>query len=202
MYLYDENSEPYEVPSVAYVGKSTEQKVNFVMTFGESAKNKSAILGPYFYFTNFHNAIRQGGWSSNYKEEIYHGTKISDEYGRYKKGGIVRFALFIGATKYIENAPTDANDESVIKKHRLEDDELDRKKEMLTLRMSDHDGLWAKTYDSVFLGSLELDDGSFLEDTPMYVVKDYDQQIPLSCHFIDKTKLGEKYDKNEYYRIL
>jgi hypothetical protein len=202
MYLYDEKSKPYEVPVVGYVGKPTEQKVNFVMTFGESAKNKSEIVGPYFYFTNFQNAIRQGGWTATYKEELLHGTKISDKYGRYKKGGIVRFALFTGPTKYVENAPNDANDESVIKKHRLEDDHFDRKKEMLTLRISDHDGIWAKTYDSVIIGQLELDDGSFLEDTPMYVVKQYDQQTPLSCHFIDKNRLGEKYDKNEYYSIL
>lgn len=203
IYLYDKNNQPYEIPVVGFVGKPTEQKVNFVRTFGESAKNKSAIMGPYFYFTNYHNAIRQGGWSHNYKPEKYHNILVTDDYGKYKKGGLIRFALFIGQTKYVENAPNDANDESEIKKQRIIDDNLNKKIEILTLRISDHDGIWSKTYDSIYLGKLELDDGSFLEDTPMFVLKDYKQQIPLSCHFIDSKTLGDKYEENNnYYSLL
>lgn len=202
-YLYDEHNNAYEIPVVGFVGKPTEQKTNFVMTFGESAKNKSAILGPYFYFTSFHHSIRDGGWSLNYKEEKIHDSIISDENGKYKKGGIVRFALFVGESKYIENAPNDPNDKSEIKKQRLEDNNLDRQREILTLRISDHDGEWSKTYDSVYLGNIELDDGSFLEEAPMLVLRDYSQQVPLSCHFIDKLTLGEKYEEKNYrYRIL
>jgi hypothetical protein len=195
-YLYDEENKPYEVPVVGFVGKQTEKKINFTMIFGESAKDKSAIVGPYFYFTSFHRAIRQGGWSHDYKPETKYAILITDENGKYKKGGIIRFALFVGKTKYIENAPNDPTDESEIKKQRLEDNNLDKKKEIQTLRISDHDGIWSKTYDSVYLGKLELDDGSFLEDTPMLVLRDYEQQVPISCHFIDKSTLGDKYDEN------
>jgi hypothetical protein len=195
-YLYDEQNKPYETPVVGFVGKQTEKKANFVMMFGEIAKDKSAILGPHFYFTSFHRAIREGGWSHDYKSETNHGTVITDENGKYKKGGLIRFALFVGKTKYIENAPNDPNDESEIKKQRMEDNNLDKKIEIQTLRISDHDGTWSKTYDSVYLGKLELDDGSFLDDTPMLVLRDYEQQLPLSCHFIDKSTLGEKYEEN------
>lgn len=202
-YLYDENNNAYEIPVVGFVGKPSEQKMNFAMTFGENAKNKSAILGPYFYFTSFHHSIRDGGWSFNYKQEKIHDLIISDENGKYKKGGIVRFALFAGETKYIENAPNDANDKSEIKKQRLEDNNLDRQREILTLRISDHDGNWSKTYDSVYLGKIELDDGSILEEAPMLVLRDYEQQVPLSCHFIDKSTLGVKYEEKNYrYSIL
>ena len=62
-YLYDAKNEPYEIPVVGYTGHSTMEKIKFVSMFGESAKTKSAICGPYFYFTNFNNAIRNGGWS-------------------------------------------------------------------------------------------------------------------------------------------
>jgi len=202
-YLYDEKNEPYEVPIVGFVGKPTEKKVNFVMMFGESAKDKSAILGPYFYFTSFYRAIRQGGWSPDYNLETNYGKIITDNNGKYKKGGLIRFTLFTGQTKYIENAPNDPNDESEIKKQRLEDNNLDKKKEIQTLRISDHDGLWSKNYDSIYLGNLELDDGSFLDDTPMLVLRDYQQQLPLSCHFIDNSTLGDKYEENNYlYSIL
>lgn len=198
-YLYNDKNEAFEIPIVRYVGKPTTEKLNFVHTFGESAKNKSAILGPHFYFTDFINAIRQGGWSHNFKPEYMNSKLITDnEYGRYAKGGIVRFALFTGKTKYIENSPNDPIDESEIKKQRLNDTNLNGNYEMLTLRISDHDGVWSNTYDSVYLGNIELDDGNFLENTSMFVIKNYIQQLPLSYHYIDKNKLGEKFNKDNY----
>ena len=201
--LYDEENNPYENPIVGFVGKPTSEKVNFVYTFGESAKNKSAILGPYFYFTDFNYAIRQGGWSHNYKPEYMYGKLVTDNEGKYLKGGIIRFAIFTGCTKYIENMPNFPNDISEIKKQRLEDPNLDHNLEILTLRLSDHDGIWSKSYDSANLGKIELDDGRILEETPIIVLKDYKQQIPLSYHYIDKRSLGDNYDSNNHsYRIV
>lgn len=185
-YLYNDKNEPFEIPVVGYVGKPTTQKTKFVYTFGESAKDKSAILGPYFYFTDYENAIKQGKWSNNFKPEYLHGKLVTDnEYGKYIQGGIIRFALFIGKTKYIENSPNDIIDESEIKKQRLDDIHLNKNYEILTLRISDHDGLWAKIYDSVHIGHIYLDNGIFLKDTPIIVVKNYNQQVPLSYHFVD-----------------
>lgn len=197
-YIYDDKNEAYEIPIVGYVGKPTSEKTKFVSIFGESAKNKSAILGPYYYFTDFNHAIRQGGWSQNYKPEYMYDKLITDnENGRYLKGGIVRFALFGGKTKYIENMSNDPNDESEIKNQRLQDPNLNYNHEILTLRISDHDGLWTNDYDSAYLSNIELDDGSLLQEIPMLVIKDYNQQIPLSFHYIDKTKLHEKFNSNE-----
>lgn len=203
-YLYDQNNEAYEIPIVGYVGKSTQEKLNFVLTFGESSKNKSAIMGPYYYFTDFYNAIRQGGWSYNYTPEYLYDKLITDdENGRYLKGGIVRFALFTGNVKYIENMPNDPIDESDIKKERLNDISLNNKLEVLTLRISDHDGLWSKKYDSVYLSKIELDDGSIFEETPMLVLKEYNQQIPLSHHYINKKNLGKRFESDKYtYNIV
>lgn len=168
-YLYNELSETYELPIVGYTGKPNENKTKFTSIFGESAKDKTAILGPYFYFTNLKNAIKQ---STN--------KNIDDS----NKGGIVRFALFTGVTKYIENCPNTPNDSSKIKQDRLQDESLDIKKEILTLRISDHDGVWSKTYDSVYLNEIELDDGTVLPDTPILVLKEYNQQLPLTYHYI------------------
>ena len=149
-------------------------------------------------------AIRQGGWSCDYKPEYRHNQLITDnKYGRYLKGGIVRFALFTGNTKYVENFPNAPIDESEIKKQRMTDPSLNQNYEIQTLRISDHDGIWSRTYNSVYLGNIELDDGNFIEETPLIVLKDYNQQIPLSCHFIDKNSIGNKYDStNHSYRII
>jgi len=157
--LNDETSETYEIPTTAYVHKPI-KKVNFTSIFGQTV-DQDGILGPYYYFTSYKKVTNQK------KEE---------------SGGVIRFALFTGNTKYIENYPDDPIDESQIKKDRLEDQNLDQHYEKMTLRISDYDGLWVNRYDSVYLAELELDDGRQIKEAPMLVIKAYNQQIPLSIH--------------------
>jgi len=181
--LLDENNEAYENPSVAYVGKQ-ENKLNFTYIFGVSQNDKNAILGPYYYFTDFENAVKN---AYELNENLHIKNKI----------GIIRFALFVGNTKYINNYPNDNIDVSDTKQQRLNDDELDRTYEQLTLRISDHDGKWSETSDSCYLGNLMLDNGIKLKDSPLIVVKEYNQQVPLSYHYINKVA----YESKEY-RII
>jgi hypothetical protein len=49
------------------------------------------------------------------------------------------------------------------------------------MRISDHAGKWAENYDSVVVGRVELDDGSFLRDSPFIVVKKHEQSVILDC---------------------
>ena len=166
-FLEDKNENSYEIPVVGYVRKP-ENKLNFTFIFGETKTDKSGILGPYYYFSDFENAFKE----NNYENK-------NDKYG------IVRFALFTGLTKYIENHQNDPIDESEIKKQRLQDTNLNQNLENLTMRISDHDGKWAENYDSAYIKNIELDNGATLNRT-MLVIKDYEQQIPLSYHFINR----------------
>jgi len=205
IFLKNENGDNYELPVVGYIGMNgiNYNKVSFMYTFGNSTKDKTAILGPYFYFTDYKNSIREGGWSETGKPVKKDDDLITDnDYGRYKKGSILRFGLFLGKMKIVENLPNDESDNSYTKKERLEDPDLDKNMEILTMRISDHDGKWAEKYDSAFLGKIELDNGECLKNTHIYVLKEYEQQIPLSYHFIDKKYLKEKYDENIDYLIM
>jgi hypothetical protein len=205
IYLKNKNGDNYELPIVGYIGMNglKHNKVTFTYTFGNSPKDKNAILGPYYYFTDYKNAIREGGWSETGKPVKIDDMLITDnEYGRYKKGSIIRFGLFLGKMKMVENLPNDESDTSDTKKERLEDPELDKNMEILTMRISDHDGKWAENYDSAFLGKIELDNGEYLKNIPIYVLKEYEQQIPLSYHFIDKIHLNELYNQNTDYLII
>ena len=178
-FLLNNDDNSYEIPIVGYVEKE-EKKLNFTYIFGESRSDINSILGPFYYFTNFFEAFKN--------------RYIKDENNEQKnvKNGIVRFALFTGITKYIENQINDTIDDSQIKQDRLKDINLDQNIERLTMRISDYDGKWSKeNYDSVYLGNLELDNGALL-DKPIIVLKDYDQQIPLSYHYIDKKSFKER----------
>jgi hypothetical protein len=163
-FLNDENNNSYEIPIVGYVEKP-ENKLKFTYMFGETKSNKNNILGPYYYFTEYNNLL---------KKKIICG---------YKKVCLVRFALFIGITKYIENHPNDPIDDSEIKRERLQDSKLNQNLENLTIRISDHDGKWAEKYDSACIKNIELDNGQLFDDV-IIVIKEYEQQVPLSCHYI------------------
>jgi hypothetical protein len=193
--------EQIEIPTVVYSGIH-EKLLYFNFLFGKTKDDSNSILGANYYFTNYTNAIRQGSWSKNYKREFRHGVEITEnENGKYIKGGIVRYAIFLGNCLIKENMPNDKIDESELKIERLENSD-DYNYEKMTLRISDHDAVWKLNYDSVILGNIELDDGQQLKDAPMYVVKDFENHLPLSYHFINKINLKDIYYKSEEYHIL
>jgi len=194
--------EDIEIPSVVYTG-THDKLLYFTFVFGNIKSNSNSILGSNYYFTNFKNAIRQGGWSKDYKPEFRHEIEITENNsGKYIKGGIIRYALFLGNYLIKENLADDEIDSSEIKKARLINDELDYIYEKLTLRISDHDSLWNEKYDSVILGNIELDNGEMLKETPMFVTKNFEDQTPLSYHYINKSLLKENFNELENYEIL
>jgi hypothetical protein len=162
--LKNEKNEIYESPIVGYVYKHN-KKLNFTYVFGETKQQSPAILGPYYYFTSYYNAII----------ELNNNIEFNS--------GVVRFALFTKKTKYIENLPNDNIDTSEIKKQKLEDDTINNNFESLTMRVTDYDGNWSEVYDSCYLGRVELDNGEYLKNIPIIAIKEYNQQIPLSFHY-------------------
>jgi hypothetical protein len=197
-HLYDDENKLYEVPKVVYLGID-KQKINFTYTFGVSKKDKSAILGPYYYFTDFKNAINNG---SKTKAENY-GYILKENELKEEIGGIIRFAIFLGKTKLKTNSLNEVEDLSDIKKDKLSVENEYTNYERMTIRITDYDGNWANDYDTVILEDIQLDDCVKVENTPMYVCKEYDQQIPLSYHYINKKANNNGNESSKYeYLIL
>lgn len=172
VFLYDPEDNIYETPTVCYVGKNW-NRLKFTHVFGVSKSDNKSILGPYYYFTNFNNAIEQ-----------------CDYTDKYDKTGVIRFAIFTGVMKIITNFESNSNDESNTKQEMLNDPSLDNKYQALTSRISDHDGKWTEKYDSAYIGySIELDDGTKLKENCLTVVKNYEQQLPLTCQYVNKNSV-------------
>jgi len=172
-HLYDENNSAFEIPKVVYVGTS-KSKTEFTYTFGVSKKDVLSPMGPYYYFTNFNNAITQG-------IQIENAMKSTGE------GGIVRFAIFLGKLQVKQNLPDEPADCSDVKTAKIIfGSNEDANYERLTIRITDYDGNWASEYDSVILEDILLDEHIKIKDAPLYVCKEYDQQCPLSYHYINK----------------
>lgn len=165
LFLKDENDKKFEIPVVTYQSVE-EKKMKFTFMFGISKSESPSMMGTYFYFTDYKNAI-----------DKFTGKNI--------KYGIIRCALFLGSMKIPMNFIDDDIDNSDIKKILLKTSPLSDY-EMLTMRITDYDANWSKLYDSVYLGRTELDNGTFLNNTPLWVVKEYCQQFPLSYKIIGK----------------
>lgn len=114
VYLTDMNNNNIEIPAVAYTG-CHHRMLNFKLIFGQSATNNNDIIdtGAYYYFTDYYEAVKLGSWSLGKKVEIVNdNVQITDEFGRYDKGGIVRFAIFTGHM-YYNNDTSDINNNDI-----------------------------------------------------------------------------------------
>lgn len=176
MFLHDtETDEKYEIPMVAYVGRDI-SKLNFTYIFGVAKADNQSIMGPYYYFTNYKNAMIQS-------------STLINENGQCKKGGVIRFAIFLGKFSLKLNNIEDDIDTSETKMERLTDTKLSQLYEQLTNRISDHNGTWNEDYDSVYLPNIVLDNGEHLKESMTYVLKNYNQQHSLSYHYTDMKSL-------------
>lgn len=170
-FLVDENNLKYEIPVVAFTSKPN-NRLNYTYVFGESKSDNNEIFGQYYYFKDFYKTF----------EDATSSIEIT---------GIVRYALMMGTVKYVENSPDDSIDMSEIKVTKLVDENVDQHLERLTMRITDYDGKWSDNYDSIHLGQLVLDNDAIL-NKQITAVKEYEQQIPLSYHYINKrTLIGE-----------
>lgn len=173
IYLTDYKNGNYEIPVSVYTGRQ-DSKIDFVSVFGVSRNDNEydALVGQYFYFTDYENALN------------------IIENNPSKKNGIIRFALFMGHTKVPMNLPNDCHDLSEKTQKLLLNDITTTtdayKRVRSSLKISDRDGKWTEDYDSVYIGKLILDNDYESEsiNRPYWVSKEYEQQIPLTYHII------------------
>jgi hypothetical protein len=186
LYLENHRGKIYESPVVAYRGTYAEN-ATFMSTFGVSCSQNDAVMGPYYYFTDYINAMKQGIVPTEEQLANPEFKKYLSADKKYKYGSVLRFALFLGTTKVVLNRPSDNIDESQMKQYLLSNAETSSMAR-LTMRISDYDGRWTNQYDSVYIGKVDLDDGCKYMNSPLWAVKDYSQQTFLSSHPIDRQK--------------
>ena len=106
---------PYILPDAVYTGGEI-KNVEFNSVFGNRKTKEYDNCGEYFYFyKSFRDAVRDAGWTKkggtnlidrNNKENISSPSGkiiVENDYGRYIRGGINRYALFTEGKNYIES---------------------------------------------------------------------------------------------------
>lgn len=97
----------------------------------------------------------------------YRITSLLNKEVESQQFGIIRFAIFLKKTF----VPLRFTDISYNSQHQDDDD-------------------WTKTHDSVFIGKLKLEDGNYIQNYPIWILKDYAQQYSLSYHYMDEKNAG------------
>ena len=191
LYIVDEKNVPYETPLALYNGQHA-NKTNFIATFGISKYSPMASMGPYYYFATYDLACKFANWSYNFKPLVLDDILLTDnDFGRYKEGGIVRFAIFTGKVLVFLNREWDPKDTSLLADHRN-----DKEKRLLRI-----DGSWTKNYDTACVSEITYSDGEKNQTGAKYCIKNYYQQVPLSYHFIDKKSVPEMYNPKKLIKI-
>lgn len=108
--LLDRNGRVLDNPVVGFVGTPTTSSASIALELGESPSLNTHAYGGFYQFTDFQHAVWQGTWSPGRVPQELRGKQIiTDEHGKYFDGCVVRFALWLGHTKYVEDT---TNDES------------------------------------------------------------------------------------------
>lgn len=207
IYLKDEDDNIIEIPEVGFHGTYF-PLLNFISIYGLRPSTLNSMLGPYYYFGTFRKAVRYAGWTSTYKTRIIDGETIADEHGRYKRGGIARFVVFLGKMKALLNHPQDRDDWSSLVEKRMSEEPSSREWEEATIKLHDHNGVWAEEYDSIYVGRATIKIGkhkrkALFMKNPEFVVKNFEQQFILTTHELDQQTLKDKWDGNyDKYNIL
>ena len=195
LFLLDKHRKPYTLPLVAYHGNYY-KVISFVAVFGLKKSSVFSSLGPYYYFGTYEKALRYAVWTHSHTPMTVDGETITvNETGKYKKGGIVRFAIFPGNMKVFLNRPNDPEDSSKLTQDKKNSDEWISS----TARLRDVDGRWTQNYNSVYQGIMLLKNGKRNQRGPHWVLRDYEQQTPLTYHYVDTSKFDDSLVKEPTY---
>ena len=167
-----QNSKRIDIPIAAYYGNYY-KFLPIIASLGQKPSTwPGGEFGPFFYFTDYIGAFRYAGWTKNYEKRKVYGIQIADENGKIIKGGIIRFALFMEKTQVL----------------------LNMKDSKITDYINKKDNKWTQHYQSLYLGRIPYINGSVWRMNPEFVVKEFEQQIPLSMHLVDMSSLKATWD--------
>jgi len=211
IYLQDSNKNNYENPVIVYTGDTSFQ-ANYISMFGTPPSDAKSLFGPYYYFYDYQAAVRMAlkNYKSKKEQQIDKEPMTIMNWSAQPislEGGIVRSAIFTGQIKTILQATDDKPDMSQTTQDMLKEDptcaSMEHRSLVNYLHISDRDGTWTKNYDSIFLGDVDLNDNSVKKyASNMFAIKEYEQQLPLTCHFFAAKTMEQEWSDNTAFYLI
>ena len=186
LYIKDPIGNIHATPIVGYYGNSS-KSIAYTAVFGRT-RSAQRRYGSFYYFGTYAEGMRYAVWTMNYKPLIVSNKSITvDKKGRYERGGLVRFILFMNNV----NAFLDRESDPIIDINETYDNDDAQAKFVRsnTQKVRDTTGKWSENYDTIFNGRIYKKKGDKDVDLkPLIVVKKYDQQIPLTYYYVDTSQ--------------
>ena len=195
IFIADQKNNNIEIPIVAYFGGSKEI-ISYVASVGMRL-NAEKAYGSYYYLGSYENQIRNAGWSPNNRIIHYFNKPVSDDNGKLFNGGLIRYALFLKNSRTILYRKTDP---FYWYFKYLEGDSKNSDKIKKKADLSK--GRWAESNDSLMISRVKFKNiDGYYNVNPIYIIKDFSQQIPISIHSLDITTLKSNWDPfyKKYY---
>ena len=145
-------------------------------------KSINSMWGPYYLFNNYIESFRHACWSHNYKHRKISNKIITDEDGKYKKGGIIRYALFLGKNRTILESLKDNFYKNII--YNIGIKKIDK----------EDIGKWSKKYDSLVYGKLQTKEKNNFNLNSTILSKNILNFSSLSIHQVDMSSLKTNWD--------
>jgi len=186
IYLYDKNNNKLEIPTTAYRGDHIDI-LTYLAVFGQRRSTRSRF-GPFYTLGTLNWAIKYAGWSKNYQKHTFQGKAITDNNGKYLKGGIIRYALFLGD---LEKNYVLINNNKNYFKYLIDYQDIDRdlsktQIEEFQRRKIKETGKWAAHYSSIIIPKIKYKKNSgYFNINTEYIISDSNNKITLSIHEIN-----------------
>lgn len=197
IFLEDENNHLIETPTTGYRGDYS-NKVTIMAGLGMPRSGPYASLGPFYYFGSYERSLRYAAITMNGKPLEINGKKLTvGDTPVYTKGGIVKYALFLGCSKVMLNLKDDKKDTS------FESQKLASERKFIkdTLRIRDTNGTWAEDFNSIIQPELVLYDRELAAERtldPQFVLKSYEQQLPLEYAYYKTGHITKDFSTGFY----
>jgi hypothetical protein len=179
-----------ESPCALYSGKHFNY-VSYMAAFGMKKSSTRAHFGPYYYSGEFMGTMRYACYAMGLEAHVLaDGTSLTvNEHGKHTKGGIVRFAVFLGRCRaFFLNGEEDRSELSMFWAQK---DPLIKSK----LALRDINGDWTRYFDSAYVGEYMFSyNNESKQRMAGWSIKNYDHQVPLSCHEVDMKNVPDEYD--------
>jgi len=190
LFLRNDEGSIYQTPIIGYYGNYY-KRTKISAALGHMSESPDALFGPYYYFNTYGRAMRYACWSTKREPTYINGELITnDQKGRYIKGGLVRYALFL------DNYTSIVSELSGKDQHNSLNINIDIK------RGGDFDGLidsneirkeWMYYYDTIIdcryrdKITKSYHQGHYAD--PTYVLKVFEKQTPLEYYYVDTNKV-------------
>ena len=178
--LKNKQKENIESPIVVYMGEYL-NVIPFFSIIGIKTSINS-MWGPYYLFNNYIASFRNACWSHNYKHRKISNKIITDEDGKYKKGGIIRYALFLGKSRTIIESLKDKFYKNII--YNIVNKKID----------NEDVGKWSEKYDSLFYSKLQTKEKNNFNVNSKILSKNILNFSSMSIHEVNMSSIKTNWD--------